>query len=115
MFYIPGAVGEVCYPVLHPFDLVDPVLSLEVTLFQDLQVSSCVGPGRGLEELPLGLGYEVYIISERGLATVLYETGDKLPEYPQYCVVSFWGPYTDVGVYRPLFGYAFLVYSENSA
>jgi len=54
MFYIPGAVGEVCYPVLHPFDLVDPVLSLEVTLFQDLQVSSCVGPGRGLEELPLG-------------------------------------------------------------
>ena len=92
MLYIPGAVVEVFYPILHPLDLVDPVLSLVVTLFHDLQVSSCVGSGRGLEELPLGLGYEVYIISERGLATVLHAMGDKLLEYPQYCSVSFWGP-----------------------
>ena len=42
VFYIPGAVGEVCYPILHPFYLLDPVLSLVVTLFQDLQVSYCV-------------------------------------------------------------------------
>ena len=61
--------------------MVDPVLSLVVTLFQDLQVSSCVGSGRGLEELPLGSGYEVYIISERSLATVLYAIGDKLLMY----------------------------------
>ena len=59
IFYIPGAVGK-CYPVLHPFDLVNPVLSLVTSLFQDLQVYSCVESDCRLEEFPLGLGYEVY-------------------------------------------------------
>jgi len=49
-------------------------------------------------ELPLGSAYEVYIISERGLAAVLYAIVDKLPYYPQYWGLSLWRPYTDVGI-----------------
>jgi hypothetical protein len=75
MFFIFQVPWVKCYPVLHPFDLVKPVLSFVRSLFQDLQVSSCVGPGCGLEELLLGSGYEVFTISERGLASVLYATG----------------------------------------
>ena len=66
-------------------------------------------------ELPLGSVYEVYIFSESGLTSDLYAIVDKLPYYPQYCGLSLWRPYTDVGVYRPLFSYPFVVYSEDSA